>query len=198
MGPVAKMPSLPFFRYNLEARLRAKLKELADPALAAVVEKITVEIRHDGVSRMRGEAVEPGPVQGRSDAAVVIIGTGLGVGILEGGNVFEGTGLTEGTAADDPVRGLGMLGRHLVYVPDTERPSGYKYEYRGIAFGKDAAVLNAAAGEVPARERISGPALARRTAVSLKALLTGNAGAAANPTWGPKTRGSSPNGMKSF
>ncbi|HTL47938.1 MAG TPA: acyl-CoA dehydrogenase family protein, partial [Verrucomicrobiae bacterium] len=171
MGAVTKSAMLPFEKFPLDAAIREKLKaHVGDTALAAA-EKIPFDVRHDGAARLLGEVGETGTFYGRADAAAILIGTGMGVGILKERNLFEGVGQNEGTKRNDAVRILGSLGRHLVYIPDAESPLGYRYEYRGIAKGQENAALDAGKKEVLSRERLRGPALARRIAEHLKAAV---------------------------
>ncbi len=172
LGPGKKIATLPFCEYPLTTRIREMLmgrygwKYGREP-----LSQLSIRAQHDGAAAILGEVSIGGTLAGYRDAVAVIIGTGVGLGIIEAGRLYEGLKHNEGNTTDDAanVRVLGSLGRHLVYIVDPDALDGYRYAYRGVPLMRSEAELYP--GETYLTERIAGPWLAQRIANVLVARL---------------------------
>ena len=141
-----------------------------------------VNVLHDGAAAALGErnylASRQG-TSGRSPAktlavtknmVAVIIGTGIGVGVIQKGLIYEG--INPGEKGDAYFRNLGSLGRHLVCVHREVRSASWpdycRYQYRGAHPHHKYAPICKKSGEVYFTERVAGPWLADEIARLVK------------------------------
>lgn len=111
--------------------------------------------------------------------AAVIIGTGVGVGVIADGHVYDG--IDPNMKGDAYERNLGSLGRHLVCVVRRKTlvpgqwPESCCYQYRGAHPRHKYAPICKESGEVYFTERVAGPWLAKEIARLLKQHYQDNA-----------------------
>lgn len=168
LGPcvvVGECTTLPFGQYKFDRELHKKVAERV-PEL----QEVPIEVLHDGAAAVLGEVSRAWSNGDPIDSmAAIIIGSGVGVGIWESGELFEGISATD--PGDDLVRNLGSLGRHLIKVqPSASDGVRFNYEYRGAPFQQKYPPLDEDEGETYFSERIAGPWLAVILAEALLAL----------------------------
>jgi hypothetical protein len=114
LRPDGRMPNMPFDRYPIAKKLR----EMTGARDVVVI--------HDGAAAVLGEVSRWGTLAGEANASILILGTGVGLGVMVAGRVYEGD-------PSDPLENkLGSVGRHLIYCP---AGNGYRFEYRPIHSG---------------------------------------------------------------
>lgn len=152
LGPGEKLTTLPYRDYPLEEKLEKLL-------FVEFKKYIEVKLLHDGAAAILGEVSNKGTLAHKKDACAVIIGTGIGLGVVQNGKLYTSEDSQREYGFD---KGLDGLGRYVVYfVYD----SGCGYENRINRTKGGKAVLQE--GEVHFSERAAGPWLARRLANAL-------------------------------
>ena len=111
LRPDGRMPNMPFEKYPIEEKLRESVGSL------------DVVVLHDGAAAALGEVSPRGTFPEAVDLSAFIIGTGVGLGVVSGGAVYDGN-------SSEHENKLGSIGRHLVYCPD--EAGRFHYEYRPI------------------------------------------------------------------
>lgn len=162
-----KIVGMPFEDYPLDTNVLAMLSVRYGWKYGHVkLSNLPIKVLHDGAAAVLGEVSPKGIFSAERDVTAVIIGTGIGIGVFENGDVYEGD------PSKPNERTLGSLGRHLIYIPDSKSPNKYKYEYRGFDEGEKVATKDVS--ETFFAERIAGPWLSQHTARWLSSIPQGN------------------------
>jgi hypothetical protein len=141
LRPDGRMPNMPFDRYPIAEKLR----EMTGARHVVVI--------HDGAAAVLGDVSRWGTFAGETNAAILILGTGVGLGAMVAGKLYEGD-------PSDPFENkLGSVGRHLIYCP---AETGYRYEYRPVPPG--ASQAQKTENEMYMTERFAGKHLFPRLA----------------------------------
>ncbi|UCH97174.1 MAG: hypothetical protein JSV88_10075 [Candidatus Aminicenantes bacterium] len=106
LGKGKKLTTLPFKNYPLEDKIKEALEN------RYLNRFFEVNLIHDGVAAILGEVSPGGTLKGKKDAAAVIIGSGVGIGIVKDGEIAH--------------EELGSLGRYLVRIRENDE---YHYEF---------------------------------------------------------------------
>lgn len=156
LGWPRRATATPFYNYPIMEGMGRMLRELCGEEYSDVAWSERVVVLHDAAAAVLGETGPGGVFAGCQDAAVVVIGTGIGLGVIENGRLYPG----DDSLAEE--RMLASLGRRLVYVPDHTVEHGYRYEYRSIEWGETRVAIDGTRGETHFAERVAGPWLAER------------------------------------
>lgn len=156
LGAGKKLTTLPFKDYPLEVKIKESLENYY------LTRTFNVTLVHDGSAAVMGETAPGGTLAGEKNAAAIIIGSGIGIGIIKNNTIVS--------------KDSGSLGRYLVRLE--EENNTYRYEYitkktkKGLKPVRDLKELpdkykKYTGKAIHLTQRIAGPWLAERLAKML-------------------------------